>query len=424
MDGNPPPGPQASCRLARRANPTPLVDNHRKHHHRHPQKPCQETWMLGRTRLAATVARMESRIPGGREPSPHTHLPRRLLHAPNAPANNAITLAIIIHNKRKLRKPFNSFVDATMPTSASRSCTQSQDQADRASLPGRNRKLSSPATKASRSPRIRRPIAPRAATARQQISKSQPRTRRPAPRSGLRSHHINKHEIILAWTLRSRTDHRSLRHRGRTRGRLHPRQTPTPAGNRETLAGLQYPPLFHRISPSDAETRYAEINELSGVRLKDPHLAIQRIEAFRPAQGDDRRLSSHFSLETRVCHEIASATGFPAGDGTMSPPRRDRPGSARRVSDPGCFQVWPRGRGSILGYPAHDFTHCRNSGFGRLGPAAIPGRSGKQDDLSEESPLLHEPFRLAEPFERERVAYDRCKPAFGNMGDGARHVFL
>ncbi len=46
MDGNPPPGPQASCRLALRANPTPLVDNHRKHHRRHPQKPCQETWML------------------------------------------------------------------------------------------------------------------------------------------------------------------------------------------------------------------------------------------------------------------------------------------------------------------------------------------------------------------------------------------
>ncbi len=111
MDGNPPPGPQASCRLARRANPTPLADNHRKHHHRHPQKPCQETWMLGRTRLAATVARMESRTLGGREPSscPRRHLPRRRPHAPNAPANNAITLAIIIRNKRKLRKPFNSF---------------------------------------------------------------------------------------------------------------------------------------------------------------------------------------------------------------------------------------------------------------------------------------------------------------------------
>ncbi len=111
MDGNPPPGPQASCRLARRANPTPLVDNHRKHHHRHPQKPCQETWMLGRARLAATVARMESWTPGSREPSscPRRHLPRRRLHAPNAPANNAITLAIIIHNKRKLPKPFNSF---------------------------------------------------------------------------------------------------------------------------------------------------------------------------------------------------------------------------------------------------------------------------------------------------------------------------
>ncbi len=202
MDGNPPPGPQASCRLARRANPTPLVDNHRKHHHRHPQKPCQETWMLGRTRLAATAARMESRTLGSREPPscPRCHLPRRRLHAPNAPANNAITLAIIIRNKRKLPKPFNSFVDTTMSTSASRSCTQSQDQADRASLPDRNRKLSSPATKASRSPRIRRPIAPRAATARQKISKSQPRTRRPAPRSGLRSHHINKHGITLART--------------------------------------------------------------------------------------------------------------------------------------------------------------------------------------------------------------------------------
>ncbi len=157
---------------------------------------------LGRTRLAATAARMESWTPGSREPSscPRRHLPRRRLHAPNAPANNAITLAIIIRNKRKLPKPFNSFVDATMPTSAGRSCTQSQDQADRASLPDRNRKLSSPATKASRSPRIRRPIAPRAATARQQISKSQPRTRRPAPRSGLRSHHINKHETTLART--------------------------------------------------------------------------------------------------------------------------------------------------------------------------------------------------------------------------------
>ncbi len=91
----------------------------------------------------------------------------------------------------------------TMPTSASRSCTQSQDQADRASLPDRNCKLSSPATKASRSPRIRRPIALRAATARQQISKSQPRTRRPAPRSGLRSHHINKHGITLLIAVRA-----------------------------------------------------------------------------------------------------------------------------------------------------------------------------------------------------------------------------
>ncbi len=210
MDGNPPPGPQASCRLDRRANPIPLVDNHRKHHHRHPQKPCQETWMLGRTRLAATVARMESRTLGSREPSscPRCHLPRRRLHAPNAFANNAITLAIavIIHNKRKLTKPFNSFVDTTMRTSASRSCTQSRDQADRASLPDRNRKLSSPATKASRSPRIGRPIAPRAATARQQISKSQPRTRQPAPRSGLRSHHINKHGI----TLRQRQNYPTL----------------------------------------------------------------------------------------------------------------------------------------------------------------------------------------------------------------------
>ncbi len=156
---------------------------------------------LSRTRLAATVARMESRTLGSREPSscPRCHLPRRRLHAPNAPANNAITLAIavIIRNKRKLPKPFNSFVDTTMPTSADRSCTQSQDQADRASLPDRNCKLPSPATKASCSPRIRRPIAPRAATARQQISKSQLRTRRPAPRSGLRSHHINKHEITL-----------------------------------------------------------------------------------------------------------------------------------------------------------------------------------------------------------------------------------
>ncbi len=86
-----------------------------------------------------------------------------------------------------------------MRTSASRSCTQSQDQADRASLPDRNCKLSSPATKASRPPRIRRPIAPRAVTARQQISKSQPRTRRPVPRSGLRSHHINKHGITLGF---------------------------------------------------------------------------------------------------------------------------------------------------------------------------------------------------------------------------------
>ncbi len=72
---------------------------------------------------------------------------RGLMVKGNAPANNAITLAIavIIHNKRKLRKPFNSFVDATMATSASRSCTQSQDPADRASLPDRNRRLSSPA---------------------------------------------------------------------------------------------------------------------------------------------------------------------------------------------------------------------------------------------------------------------------------------
>ncbi len=200
MDGNPPPGPQASCRLARRANPTPLVDNHRKNHRRHPQKPCQETWMLGRARLAATVARMESRTPGSREPSscPRHHLPRRRLHAPNAPANNAITLAIIIRNK--LPKPFNSFVDTTMPTNASRSCTQSQDQADRASLPDRNRKPSSPATKPGR-PLARPGYADQSRPAPQQrVSKSQNRSlERVDPRRDQDSDHITSTSMGSPW---------------------------------------------------------------------------------------------------------------------------------------------------------------------------------------------------------------------------------
>ncbi len=195
MDGNPPPGPQASCRLARRANPTPLVDNHRKHHHRHPQKtlprnmdarsntPRRNSCSHG---IADTGwSRAITTYPPSAKTTPCSERARKQR---DHPRNHHPQQAQAAQTLQQL---------PTMPTSASRSCTQSQDQADRASLPGRNRKLSSPATKASRSPRIRRPIAPRAATARQQISKSQPRTRRPAPRSGLRSHHINKHGITL-----------------------------------------------------------------------------------------------------------------------------------------------------------------------------------------------------------------------------------
>ncbi len=95
-----------------------------------------------------------------------------------------------------------------MPTRASRSCTPSQDPADRAtprpkpqaSEPGH------PTRPASRSPRIRRsgPLAPRSTPPpgrrRPHISQSQTRTRRPAPRSRLRSHHSNKHGITLIKT--------------------------------------------------------------------------------------------------------------------------------------------------------------------------------------------------------------------------------
>ncbi len=64
MDGNPPPGPQASCRLARRANPTPLVDNHRKHHHKHPQKTLPRN--MDARSSARTGERDGSEVPGPR----------------------------------------------------------------------------------------------------------------------------------------------------------------------------------------------------------------------------------------------------------------------------------------------------------------------------------------------------------------------
>ncbi len=92
-----------------------------------------------------------------------------------------------------------------MPTSASRSCTPSQDPADRTHTPTETAisEPGHPTRQASRSPRIRRsgPLAPRSALPpgrrRPHISQSQTRTRRPAPRSRLRSHHSNKHGISL-----------------------------------------------------------------------------------------------------------------------------------------------------------------------------------------------------------------------------------
>ncbi len=69
------------------------------------------------------------------------------------------------------------------------------------------------------------------------------RSRAPTPASSI----VHRDEITVlaihnrptahaAWTSRSRTDHRSLRRRGRTPGRLHPQKASTFAGNREALA--------------------------------------------------------------------------------------------------------------------------------------------------------------------------------------------
>ncbi len=172
---------------------------------RHPARRIQEIRKtdnrirhdLGRTRLAATAARMESRTLGSREPPscPRRHLPRRRLHAPNAPANNAITLAVIIRNK--LPKPFNSFPP----------CRQAQ------AGPARNHKTRltaplSPTETASFRARQPRPLArPGYAdqsrpAPQQRVSKSQNRSlERVDPRRDQDSDHITSTSMGSPWGL-------------------------------------------------------------------------------------------------------------------------------------------------------------------------------------------------------------------------------
>ncbi len=80
-----------------------------------------------------------------------------------------------------------------------------------------------------------------------------------------------RQEAHTARTPGTRADHRSLRHRGRPHRRLHSPHTPTPAGNRESLAGIQDPPHLRRKRPKHAGTRHAEVNSVHSVhsvRLK------------------------------------------------------------------------------------------------------------------------------------------------------------
>ncbi len=153
-----------------------------------------------------------------------------MLRARNAPANHAIlntlALAVIIHNQRKLPQPFHSFADARHHYADKRAqagparchktrlTTLTPRPKPHVSKPGH------PTRPASRSPRIRRngPLAPKSAPPpghrRPHISQSQTRTRRPAPRSRLRSHHSNKHGIFVSrWR---RQPHRRGWNRGRS----------------------------------------------------------------------------------------------------------------------------------------------------------------------------------------------------------------
>ena len=47
-----------------------------------------------------------------------------------------------------------------------------------------------------------------------------------------------------------------------------PKKTPTPAGNRETLAGILNPPQFRRKLPNNEGSRHAEIDGVNSDRLK------------------------------------------------------------------------------------------------------------------------------------------------------------
>ncbi len=202
MDGNPPPGPQASCRLARRANPTPLVDNHRKHHHRHPQKtlprnmdarssaPRRNSCSHGIADTGGGGARaiIMSATPPSVKTTPCSERARKQR---DHPRNRR-------HHPQQAPQTLQQL--PTMPTSADRSCTQSQDQADRASLPDRNRKLSSPATKPGR-PLARPGYADQSRPAPQQrVSKSQNRSlERVDPRRDQDSDHITSTSMRSPW---------------------------------------------------------------------------------------------------------------------------------------------------------------------------------------------------------------------------------
>ncbi len=156
-------------------------------------------------------------VPGGRTPSPHPrrHLPRRRLQAPGPhrarkprdpphprpcrhpppPAEAAPALPPLRRRPPPLCRPAQAGPARRHKTR--RTARTPRPKPAKVSEPGH------PTRPASRSPRIRRngPLAPRSAPPpgrrRPHLSQSQTRTRRPAPRSKLRSHHSNKHGISL-----------------------------------------------------------------------------------------------------------------------------------------------------------------------------------------------------------------------------------
>ena len=74
-----------------------------------------------------------------------------------------------------------------------------------------------------------------------------------------RQHSQGPPSTHVARAARSRPDDQSLRRRCGTPDRLHSKKTPTPAGNRETLAGIQTPPQFRRNLPNHAGNGYAQM---------------------------------------------------------------------------------------------------------------------------------------------------------------------